>query len=224
MIRKLVFDVEAIPTSNPVLLEKFREESINSKPKHNTRKALKESWDTDDAIDGRYQDLVRKTSLNPLYAEPILIHVYVDNTHHTIDCFDGENIMEKLYSWVGDNVCLKTIWYGYNSSSYDLFLLRNSFIKMNIPVPELFPVYESKRYWSRSVDVMKMISDERGVSMDNASLSLLGYGAKTLNYKKQAMCGALVWDAYKEKEFKLLHEYCKQDVVITNELIKVLNC
>lgn len=211
----VVIDIEAYQTTNPTIIERITEQAWNARPNHNTPKEEKLQWDTPESRDRRIASAITKTSLDPLFLEPLVICAKTDDMEMMI--FDA--MEESVRSAVGifaefvNCYCDKgTIFAGHNVEGYDLPLLLMQFQRLGIAPPEVFPTYRRGRWRGNIWDTMGACPGRTPfTSLVDAAMAY-GLAAKEMHWKGEPMSGSRVGEAYEAGEYQMIRDYCAQDV------------
>ena len=107
----------------------------------------------------------------------------------------------------------------FNGNGFDLPVLYIAAMRLDIPVSR--SMYEAITYRyenDRHYDLMRSLTGEiHPVTGKNLDFYL---GLYKLGSKTPGMDGSLVYPAWKNKEYKLISDYCEQDVEMTGKLFE----
>jgi hypothetical protein len=215
----LYIDIETIPTQRQDFIDDIA--ATIERPKTMSKPETIAAWEENKkpaAID----EAVRKTVFDGGMGEIITFGFAVDNEEpETIYRDDSmseaqllEEINEMFYSRLHkNNVFIRPVWVGHNICGYDLRFLWKRFIVNGIRPAVKIP-YDSKPWGEWVCDTMyewagASGSDKKSLDFVCRALGLDG---------KDGFDGSMVYDAWKNKEFEKISEYCKDDVSKTREI------
>ena len=219
--RRIHIDVETYRTRNQAVIDRLTKEAIEAIPAQNVAKAKKEEWHTEEAINERIACALAKTSVMPLYAEPLVIcfKTEAEDSMYCIDAMDNSEkvLMQQFSEMVSDLSNENTIWTAFNGKKFDFMLLLNRMVRHRVRPPEHFPVYAGG-WRGRIFDTMERIpTPDLYTSFVNACQAY-GIECKTAMWNGEPMNGGRVGDAYESGEYDVIRKYCMDDVTHEEEL------
>lgn len=222
--RLLVIDVETYRTRNEVVAARIEQEAIEKEPANNTKRELKEVWNTEIARAMRAREAVAKTACDPLLAEPICVCWMTESGEPCgvviNDAQDLLNARDELEALAGP----ETIWIGHNIAGFDLGVLFNAWTRNQIQPPEHFPMWHG-RYWSgRVFDTMLRTPNRNGLGLISLDDACAAYGIEVVetDWDGAPMDGSRVGEAFEAGLRDIIFEYCKGDVATEMSLYLVL--
>lgn len=228
--RVVIFDIETYPTRDPGAQAFVRAEALKAKPNGRSTAVSRAVWNSESEVEKRVREAWIKTSLDPLFAETLVIAAAVDDEEPV--SFPGmwpgesEATMLRAFSEAMDAVVGPgTVWAGFNIESFDLRCLIAAFMRNGVKPPRCFPEVHHGRIHGRLFDVMQHMPSNNGKGMVSMvkSCASVGLPPPKSNLALQggrAMCGALVREAFDLREWALIEAYCREDVIHTRELYK----
>lgn len=240
--RLIVLDLETAPTQNAGLRAEVEREAGEKTPANNTLKALKEVWDKSESVAARKDEAYRKTALDPLAAEILVVccavvppeeqepfEIVADAMRNTLKksavVLPSDNFLEALADTLNQLAGPETIWCGHNALGFDLPMLLNAWRRAGVCPPEHFPVFDAGRWRGRTYDTMRRTPCANGLGFVGLETACRAFGlppVKSIEWRGEPMTGARVYDAFLAGEFDLLVEYCLSDTRATLELYRVL--
>jgi 3'-5' exonuclease len=224
---KLYFDIETIPTTNKLVIDKVRE---GISPPGNYKNAdTIQKW-MDESGEEAFQKEYRKTALDGLYGEIISIAWALDESPVDVIYRGKESDKEAdvlagfldAITHVNDrfgNIAPITKWIGHYICGFDLRFLWQRCVINGIK-PEVKIPYDAKP-WDSNVFDTKIAwtgaSQYSGSgSLDALALVMFGEGKREIN-------GANVYDYWMRGEYKIIADYNKRDVEMCRNLYKKMN-
>lgn len=219
--RRIHIDVETYKTRNQAVIDRLTKEAKEAIPAQNVAKAKKDEWNTQDAINERVACAIAKTSVMPLYAEPLAIcfKTECDDSMYCIDAMDQpeHRLMQQFSEIVSNLTDENTIWTAFNGKKFDFMLLLNCFVRNRVRPPEHFPVYAGG-WRGRIFDTMeRMPTTDLYISFVKAC-EAYGIECKTAMWKDEVMNGGRVGEAYESGAYDVIRDYVKDDVYHEEEL------
>lgn len=219
--RRIHIDVETYRTRNQAVIDRLTKEAKEAIPAQNVAKTKKDEWHTQEAINERIACALAKTSVMPLYAEPLAICLKTEavDSEYIIDAMDQpeDRLMQQFSEIANDLSNENTIWTAFNGKKFDFMLLLNRLVRHRVRPPEHFPVYAGG-WRGRIFDTMeRMPTPDLYTSFVNACQAY-GIECKTAMWNSEPMTGARVGQAYESGAYDVIRDYVKDDVYHEEEL------
>ncbi|MCK4759950.1 MAG: ribonuclease H-like domain-containing protein [Candidatus Aminicenantes bacterium] len=220
---KLFFDLETIPTQNEILIADITKTVTH--PKTIKKQETIDKWNAEQKP-AAIETAVEKTVFDGGAGEIITFgYQFEDEDPQAMqrnESMSEHDLLTQINNALKDllsknNVMNKPIWIGHNIAGFDLRYLWKRFIVNKImPVT---PIPYDVKAWDKSIyDTM---FEWAGTSNDKKSMDFV---CKALGIKgKGGFDGSMVYEAWKNKEFNKIKEYCIDDVMRTVEIYKRLN-
>lgn len=213
--RFLTFDIETRPTRDEQIRRRIEDEAEAKQPANNVKKEIKAEWDTQEAIAARRDEAWRKTAVDPLLAELLVVSFRADGEVYTLPCdMDEKAALGQLSAAWGELTTAETVWIGHNILGFDLPILLNRWRRHAILPPEHFPGYRNGRWHGRIFDTMKNLPCSNGlglVSLD-AACEAFAIQQMVVEWDGEKMHGGRVWDCYCADGIETVCTYCEADV------------
>ena len=240
--RLIVLDIETAPVQSDRIKTRVIQEAISREPASNTRKDLKDAWNTTEAREARGHEAWLKTAVDPLLAVPLCVCVHLDFPNgqpwqlYTFDFMsdpsqpsdpseksDPSDSLSTLAMSLDNFAGPASIWIGHNVLGFDLPILLNAWRRAAIKPPAHFPAYGNGRFLGRVYDTMLRTPGKTPFVSLNDAAEAYGLGPiKTTMFCGVPMDGSRVFDAFQAGHFQEILDYCANDVLATRELYLVM--
>jgi hypothetical protein len=237
----LTVDIETIPGANPPDIQELNPDNYlviqGSHPKNYKDEDKIAQWyeAQETKLKVKYkEDLVAqqvkqadqhsKQSFNSLEGQIICIGYKIESVLPGIEPISGvvmeateretiQGFSDILTKLIESNAKYTPImWIGHNLAKFDIPYIFHKAIKYNCKLKSYLPK-SSKDYF----DTMR-----QWAPTDYNRLTSLKKIAKFLGIEQSGTDGSMVWDMYKEGNFKDIVKYCAEDVDITNQVYKLI--
>ena len=231
--RLIVLDIETAPVQSPRIKTRVIQEAISREPASNTRRDIKDAWNTTQAREARGHEAWLKTAVDPLLAVPLCVCVHLDYPDATPNLFtfdfmsdplSGESdTLESLAEFLSEDSGPASIWIGHNILGFDLPVLLNVWRRTAIKPPAHFPAYGNGRFLGRVYDTMLRIPGKTPFISLNDAAEAYGLGpVKTTMFCGVPMDGSRVFDAFTAGKLQEILDHCANDVLAARELYLVM--
>lgn len=219
----LYIDIETIPTQRQDFIDEIA--ATIEHPKTMSKPDTIAAWERDKKP-AAVADAVSKTVFDGGMGEIITFGFAIDDgepeTIYRDDSMTEAQLLEEINEILPpllrkNGTPIPPMWIGHNICGYDLRFLWKRFVVNGIR-PEVKIPYDSKPWGERVYDTMYEWAGASG--NDKKSLDFV-CRALGLDGKK-GFDGSMVYDAWKNKEFERISEYCKDDVAMIREVHKRL--
>jgi predicted PolB exonuclease-like 3'-5' exonuclease len=223
--RTIVLDIETYRTTQPAAIERIRLEAAEKEPPKTASKDVKIWWDTEKAREERFQEALSKTAVDPMLAEILCIVVAIDDDAPLTFSQAKMNESQMLHDFASVlelEASEESIWIGHNIEGFDLPVILNRFRRLRVKPPTAFPAYDGGRFHGRVYDTMKRTPGRTPFISMEAACEVAGIVLPQVMWRGEPMHGGRVADCFEAGEWRVMLEYCRQDVITTRELYHAL--
>lgn len=240
--RLIIFDAETYRTFNPQIAAEIRQQALEKRPSSNTRKDLKDLWDTTEARDTRAAEALAKTAVDPMLAEPLCV-AYMSIGAGEADQEQPVQLVDMMGVAVTDPLVAQaaglrtlaqawdelagaeTVWVGHNIIGFDLPLLYNAWLRNGIEPPTYFPEYTGKFWKGRVFDTMLRTPGKSDfVSLDSACAAMGVAASRECLWQGEVVDGSKVGAMYEAGARDAIAAYCMEDIAPVQRLYSRLTC
>jgi len=220
----LVVDLETYPTRRPEKIAQITQEALAQRPKQNTKKEIKDRWDTMPSRQARVNEALDKTAVDPLWAEIVCVCWMDDASLFRYVSFMDDDLLEEIGDELDVQAGPETIWVGHNVMGFDLPVLLNNWRRHEIKPPEHFPQFVNGRWRGRIYDTMLRVPGKTPyVSLDEACFAY-DILPEAVMWLGAPMDGSRMKEAVDAGEWEMIQQYCMCDVRNNRKLFDRMTC
>jgi len=209
----ITIDIETKPSTDDVVIQRIRD-SIKPPAQYKKPESI-EKWIKENG-EAKAQELIDRTALDSSSGTIFCIGLAIDEDNPIILKGGEKTILRDFFQILRDQAdpamvgaLVAPTVAGHNVKGFDLPFIWHRAIIHQIQPPPFFNLY-LRRYSDAVYDTMTEWDWKHFISLDNLAYSLLGEG--------KSGSGADVKDMVAED----IYNYCKQDVVLTRQVYKMM--